>query len=53
MKKSAVNLDINFIDADPEKVSLTLSTPLPLKLEVESLCRKYSLNNLTLEFKHK
>lgn len=42
IKKSVIdlNLDINFTDADFETVSLTISTLLPVKLAVESLCRE-------------
>jgi len=42
MKKAAIdlNLDINFIDADFETISLAVATLLPLKLAVESLCRE-------------
>lgn len=42
IKKSAIvlNLNINLTNADFETISLTVSTLLPVKLAVESLCRE-------------
>ena len=51
MKKSVIdlNLDINFTGADFEEINSLVT----IAIKVKSLCRKYSLNNLTLKFKHK